>query len=81
MFRCFSSIRGWVILGAAVIIGGYLALWHGQHVAAALPFLVLLACPLMHIFMHGGHGHHHGSEGGGTTQASQHPDNSTTKER
>jgi hypothetical protein len=22
-------------------------------------FLFLLACPLMHIFMHGGHGHHH----------------------
>ncbi len=29
------------------------------HVVGALPFLLLLACPLMHIFMHGGHGHHH----------------------
>jgi hypothetical protein len=25
----------------------------------ALPYL-LLACPLMHLFMHGRHGHHHG---------------------
>jgi hypothetical protein len=25
----------------------------------ALPYLVFLACPLMHIFMHGGHGHGH----------------------
>jgi hypothetical protein len=24
-----------------------------------LPFLVVLACPLMHLFMHHGHGHHH----------------------
>jgi len=22
-----------------------------------LPYLILLACPLMHLFMHGGHGH------------------------
>jgi hypothetical protein len=27
-----------------------------------LPFLVLLACPLMHMFMH--HGHHHGGASG-----------------
>jgi hypothetical protein len=26
-----------------------------------LPFLVVLACPLMHLFMHHGHGHHHGT--------------------
>jgi hypothetical protein len=24
----------------------------------AWPFLLLLACPVMHIFMHGGHGGH-----------------------
>jgi hypothetical protein len=28
-----------------------------------LPFLVLLACPLMHFFMHGGHGGHRRSDG------------------
>ena len=32
---------------------------HLAHVVGFLPFLLLLACPLMHIFMHGGHGHHH----------------------
>ncbi len=32
---------------------GWLAFW---------PYLLLLACPLMHLFMHGGHGHGgHGS--------------------
>jgi hypothetical protein len=24
-----------------------------------LPYLLLAACPLMHFFHHGGHGHHH----------------------
>jgi len=32
---------------------------HWQHFIEALPYLILLACPLMHLFMHGGHGHAH----------------------
>ena len=28
---------------------------HRAHFIGALPFLLLLACPLMHIFMHHGH--------------------------
>ena len=60
MFKCFTSYRGALILATAVVLGAYLAIWHGAHVAATLPFLVILACPLMHIFMH--HGHGHGSE-------------------
>ena len=27
-----------------------------MHVLGVLPFLLLLACPLMHVFMHHGHG-------------------------
>jgi hypothetical protein len=61
MFGCFRSYRGWVVLTLAILIGGYLAIWHGTHVAVVLPFLVILACPLMHMFMHGGHGHHRGN--------------------
>ena len=60
MFRCFTTSRGIFVLAAAVAIGSYLLIWHGAHVAVALPILVLLACPFMHFFMHGGHGHHHG---------------------
>ena len=30
---------------------------HRLHVLGYLPWLILLACPLMHVFMHGGHGH------------------------
>ncbi len=45
-----------------VVIGGVAAYFllteHLAHVVGALPFLLLLACPLMHVFMHGGHGAH-----------------------
>ncbi|MGB9141403.1 MAG: DUF2933 domain-containing protein [Aestuariivirga sp.] len=58
MFGCFRSYQGWLVLGAATVLGAYLAIWHSAHVAVVLPFLVIAACPLMHLFMH--RGHHHG---------------------
>ena len=43
----------------AVAVGGfYLVTEHTAHLLGALPYLLLLACPLMHVFMHRGHGHH-----------------------
>jgi len=49
-----------------VVIGGVAAYFllteHLAHVLGALPYLLLLACPLMHFFMHGGHGHHQQSK-------------------
>ena len=52
----------WCLLGigAALLITD-----HWVHVLGVLPYLVLLACPLMHIFMHGKHGHgdHHSDHG------------------
>lgn len=46
-------------------IGFYLIAEHQAHVYQALPWLIILACPFMHIFMHGGHGGHgnHKDEG------------------
>ena len=38
----------------------YLFTEHRAHLLGALPFLLLLACPLMHLFMHHGHGAGHG---------------------
>ncbi|UYG06409.1 DUF2933 domain-containing protein [Halomonas sp. M4R1S46] len=37
-------------------------LWeeHRAHLLGTLPWLVVLACPLMHLFRHGGHGGHRG---------------------
>lgn len=68
MFRCFSTLKGAALLAGVTLLAVYLVFWHGTHVAAALPFLLILACLLMHVFMHGGHGHrhsfmHHGNDG------------------
>jgi len=45
-------------------LGVYLLWTHTGHVVAALPYLILLACPLMHIFghRHGGNKHQHHQE-------------------
>ena len=51
---------GWVVTLALAALGVYLFATHTGHILAALPYLMLLACPLMHLFMHGGHGLHHG---------------------
>jgi hypothetical protein len=48
---------GLVVIGGVAIY--FLLTEHLAHVIGALPYLLLLACPLMHVFMHGGH-HHHG---------------------
>jgi hypothetical protein len=45
--------------GALGIIGYFLLTEHRAHVIQFLPFLLLLACPFMHMFMHhGDHGSH-----------------------
>lgn len=57
-----------------VVIGGVAAYFllteHLAHAVGALPYLLLLACPLMHVFMHGGHGHHHHHSGKSGTPGS-----------
>ena len=45
----------WIVFAA--IAAFYLLTEHRAHLLGVLPFLLLLACPLMHLFMHGGHGH------------------------
>lgn len=47
---------GLLVFGA--IAAYFLLSEHRAHFFGALPFLLLLACPLMHVFMHGGHGKH-----------------------
>jgi len=50
---------GWLVLAA--VAGWFLWTEHRAHLLGFLPYVVLLACPLMHVFMHHGHGHgsHH----------------------
>ena len=44
--------------GFAIVAGYYLFTEHTAHVLSALPLLLFLSCPIMHLFMH--HGHKHG---------------------
>lgn len=52
----------WISYGALFVIGYYLLTEHREHVLAYLPYLVFAVGPLMHIFMHGGHQHHHDNQ-------------------
>lgn len=55
----FWTSKAFLVCAAFLIIGLVL-LWteHLAHALGYLPFLLILACPLMHLFMHGGHGGH-----------------------
>lgn len=55
----------WVFWGFLAIAGFFLIAEHRAHVYQYLPFLLLAACPLMHLFH--GHGHH-----GGHKQSERH---------
>lgn len=62
----------WYFLGFLAIAGYFLFTEHRAHVLPYLPFLLLLACPLMHFFMHRGHGHGHGHGGHEHGESAEH---------
>lgn len=58
-------VRHWAVTAVMIgIVVYYLVTEHRAHFFDALPWLILLACPLLHIFMHGGHGAHGGHDSG-----------------
>ena len=61
-----QSKAKWVFIGFLFIAGYFLITEHRAHVAGWLSaygvWLFLLACPLMHLFMHHGHGDHDSSK-------------------
>ena len=59
---------GIVTCGFLIVAGFFLLTEHTAHVFGVLPWLLILACPLMHLFMH--YGHH-----GGHGQRRSNPDN------
>jgi hypothetical protein len=51
------------VIGFALVGAFYVLREHWGHALGALPYLLILACPLMHFFMHRGHHHHAGGSG------------------
>ncbi len=54
------SRTGPVLVAFLAIAAFFLITEHRAHLYGILPYLLLLACPLLHLFMHGGHGGHSG---------------------
>ena len=51
------------MLMVVLIVAFYLLREHWGHVSGLWPLLLLMACPLMHLFHgHGGHRHHAGQQ-------------------
>lgn len=60
MKHSFTSAGFWLF---AVVGAYYLLTEHRQHLLDYLPYVLLMACPLMHLFGHGHGGHAHSSDG------------------
>lgn len=62
----FRSRSGLVLLAFLAIAGFFVVTEHSAHALGVLPYLLLLACPLLHL-LHGRHGgghRGHGDDGG-----------------
>ncbi|CCW16785.1 hypothetical protein EBBID32_11230 [Sphingobium indicum BiD32] len=64
-----SGLAKLVFGGFAIVAGYYLFTEHTAHVLGALPLLLFLSCPIMHLFMHHGHKHGGGRSSGKTKGA------------
>lgn len=58
----WKSKIGIALIMLAVIGVFYVAREHFGHISQVLPYLILLLCPLMHMFGHNHGGHSHRSE-------------------
>ena len=56
--------NGVAVIGFALVGAFHVLREHWGHALGALPYLLLLACPLMHLLMRRGHGRHHDGRGG-----------------
>lgn len=55
-----NSSRTWLLMAASlvIIVAFFILREHWGHALGLAPYLLLLACPLMHLFHgHGGHDH------------------------
>ena len=69
-----SRIRTIIGLAGFMLIAAFsLRTEHRAHLFGVLPFVFLLACPLLHVFMHGGHGSHESHDDSRTRGESSDP--------
>jgi hypothetical protein len=52
-----ASVRSLLAFGVVAVVFFLLA-EHRAHTLGVLPYLLLLACPILHLFWHGRHGGH-----------------------
>jgi len=57
-----TSRAGIVLVAFLIMVGFLLTSEHRAHALGALLWIAVLACPLMHLFMHGGHAGHGGED-------------------
>lgn len=68
-----SLLRGLMIAAFGAALAYLFFGEHRVHLLGYLPFLFLLACPLLHMTMHGGHGGHGDKAGPSQMGAPQAP--------
>lgn len=61
----WKSRTGIALIMLALVAAFYLLREHWAHVVGNWPYLLLLLCPLMHLFGHGGHGRSHSDHDSG----------------
>jgi hypothetical protein len=52
-----------VLLGFLAIAAFFLITEHRAHILGALPYVLLLLCPVLHLLLHRGHGSGHAGHG------------------
>lgn len=63
----WKSSRGMALVMLGLVVAFYLIREHWAHLGQRWPYLLLLLCPAMHLFMHRGHGHGNGHKHSGPT--------------
>lgn len=67
----FNGLAALTLIGA---VSYFLFMEHREYLFQFLPFFILLLCPLMHIFIHRGHGQGSHREYGGNGDGNGHRD-------
>jgi hypothetical protein len=58
----YRTVSRYVFFGFVAVAAYFLIEEHRAHLIAVLPYVLLAACPLMHLFHHRGHGHRGGDD-------------------